>query len=201
MTLSTAQAKIRYLLGELTSSTYSDTDINRAINNYYNKSVALAMEKMGKWDVNGELAVTDLVASQQDYSLPLDLLYLSRIEANFTGGTQTWSRIDSLDEREYSPAISNNTTNGIPSWFNLVDNSIFFNVPVETSVTGGLKIWYTSEVTALSGSSDVISIPEHVIDYIIYGACLEYAIRTNDNDGFTKFTRLITENAESIKRY
>jgi hypothetical protein len=200
-TLSTIQAKIRYLLGELTSSTYSDTDINRAINNYYQKAVALAMEKMGKWDVNGEIATTNLVASQQDYSLPTDLLYLSRVEANFSNGTYTWDKIESIDERQYSPALSNNSINGSSDWFLLTDNSIFFQNPVETSVTNGLKIWYTSEVTALSGGTDTVTIPEHVTDYLVYGACLEYAIRTNDNEGYQKYTNLINENAYAIQKY
>lgn len=201
MTLETLQAKVRYLLGELTSSSYSDTNLNRAINNYYQKAVVIAMENMGQWDVQSAVATTNLVASQQDYQLPSDLLYITRVEANFEDGTYTWNRMDSIDERQLGAAISNYTVDGASSWFRLYNDSIYLENPPETAVSNGLKIFYTEEVTALSDSADTIVIPEHLSDYLIFGACLEYKLRIEDNDGYTKYTRLINENAENIKKY
>jgi hypothetical protein len=201
MTLTNLSAKVRYLLGELTSSTYSDTDLYRAVNNYYQKALALAMEKMGIWDVNGNIATTDLVADQQNYSLPTDLLYLTRIEVNFTGGTYTWERVGAMDERQYSFALSNNSVSGDSIFVYLRDNNLYFENPVPSSVTAGLKVFFTAEATALSGGTDEPNLPEHILDYLVYGACLEYAIRTNDDAGYTKYTKLIDENAYAIQKY
>ena len=197
MTLTNIRSKIRYLLGDISSDNYSDTNLDRAINDYYHNAISIALKECGGWEVQGEVSTTNLVADQQEYVCPTDLLTLNRIEVNFNDD-DNWKVMKIKDMTNMSGALSNNTTSADSSYVRLFDNSIFFENPSEESVTSGLKIYYSVEVTALSDASDTTNLPEHLNSYLIHGACLDYSIRIADAKGVNLYRTLLQEDEARI---
>ena len=201
MKLTELRSKIKYLLGDLTSTQYSDTNLDRATNDYYQKAIAIAARYMGQWEVNGEVATTNLIASQSEYPLPSDMLFIKRIEIDFSDGTRTWSLLDVMDMSEYYSALSNKTVEGASDWIRLFDNSLFLLNPPEDTVSSGVKIYYITEPTELSGDDDEPNLPEHCVSYLIHGASLDYSIRIKDEEMINVYRNLLLEDEHFIRAY
>jgi len=199
MNLTEIRSKIRYLLGDISSNNYSDTNVDRAINDYYHSAISIALKESGSWEVQGEVATTALVADQQEYVCPTDLLNLKRIEVNFTDADEdVWEIMKIKDMSNMSTVLSNQTTSADSSYVRLYDNSIFFENPIETAVTAGLKIYYSVEATELSDAAHTTNLPEHLNSYLIHGACLDYSIRISNTDGVNLYRTLLQEDEARI---
>lgn len=174
------QTKIRLLLGDITTGDYSDSNLNRALNDHLHAYTVEAIMASGEWRVQGEIATADLVASQAEYSLPSGIITIERIEMNLTGGTNTWETIWTKDDRNIAESISNGSNVSSSPTIYLHDNSIFFIDPPSTNVTNGLKVWYSTEPTELSSASDEPGLPEMSHIGLCYGACMDYWISMGD---------------------
>jgi len=97
-----------------------------------------------------------------------------------------------------STVLSNQTTSADSSYVRLYDNSIFFENPIETAVTAGLKIYYSVEATELSDAAHTTNLPEHLNSYLIHGACLDYSIRISNTDGVNLYRTLLQEDEARI---
>lgn len=204
MQLSTLQAKARYLLGEITSDNYSDTNLNRALNDYYHQAISKAVSASGQWEVNGEVATTNIVAGQREYTLPASILTLKAIEANLTGVEDDWTRLSVVDMRSLGAVTNEQDTEDYSDreqYINLYDNAIFFIRPPKNSVTAGLKIYMSEEATELSNSTDEPSLPEHLQMYLVFGACMDYSLRISDDSGYKKFQQELFIKANEIKEH
>jgi len=205
MTLTNLQTKARFLLGNLSSDNFSDTNLNRALNDYYNRAIALAIMSNGQWEVKGEIATTNIVDGQMEYVLPNDLIALKKIEVNLTGDTDGWQVLDVHDLRDlrqitnYQDDSSDDTES--ETSIDLFDNSIFFRRPPKNNVTNGLKIYFNKEETELSSGTDEPSLPEHLHSYLVYGACMDYSDRIDDNEGSRKWQTKILLLENDIKDY
>jgi len=200
MTLTKIRQKIRYLLGEISTDNYSDTNIDRAINDYYSRAVSAALQNSGSWEVQGEVSTADLVADQKEYVVPADLLNLKRIEADFYDDEE-WTVLSVKDMRNIYYPLSDDDVSASSSYVRVFDNSLFLENPAESNVTGGLKIYYSKEITDLSGDSDATILPDHCNNYIIHGACLDYCIRTTDTEGINLYRQLLTEDYNNIEKH
>lgn len=200
MTLTKLRSKIRYLLGEVSTDNYSNTNIDRAINDYYSKAVSAALQNSGSWEVQGEVSTANLVADQQEYVLPGDLLNLKRIEADFNNDNE-WDTLPVKDMRNIYSPLSDNDTSTTSDYVRVFDNSLFLENPAESNVTNGLKIYYSKEITDLSGTSDDTILPDHCNNYIIHGACLDYCIRTTDTEGINLYRQLLKEDYKNIEKH
>ncbi|NCD23666.1 MAG: hypothetical protein EOL90_12120, partial [Spartobacteria bacterium] len=94
MNIKQLRADTRFQLGNITSSEYSDLNLDRQIDKYYKKAIEIALRASGEWEVSGEVATTNIISGQQEYVLSTDtrLLTLKRIEVNLSGGTDTWEK-------------------------------------------------------------------------------------------------------------
>jgi len=200
MVLSTIQAKVRYLLGDISSDNYSDTNLNRSINDGIHHATSVAITSSGQWEVNGEIATTDLVASQKEYVFPTDLVRLTKIEVNTPNGTTTWDTANIKNEkmRTMSNFVTDSTGQNTVYLF---DNSIFFEEAPGSAVTAGLKVWYSKESTELSSASDEPTLPEHLHMYLVYWACVEYSLRISDEKMINTYTNLQLKKENEIKEY
>lgn len=171
MTLIEIRAKIRKLLGGISSTAYSDADILTAVNDYYLRGINLAIGASDKWEVNGEVATTNIVSGQREYVLTTEtpLQALSRIEVNLTGATNGYSPVDIVDVQTYEGIISNsNISSGIYPKVYLLDNSIFFIDTPSTSVASGLKIYYDkSAIELTNGGITTVSINDGGTGYTV----------------------------------
>lgn len=200
MTLTEIRTKIRYLLGEISTSDLSEASALSLVNDYYNKAVGIVLLEMGGWEVNGEEATANLVSGQKEYVLPTDLLVLKQIELNLNDETNGWIKAQVFDMSEKGTALANDgATPGFSTRVRVFDNSLFLEDAPTSNVTGGLKIYYSKEATELSGANDQPNLAEHCQDYLVYGPCRDYSIRINDDAGVNRFDRLLNEMDATIR--
>lgn len=162
MTTTELKNSVRRKLGNITSTEYSDSDIVNSMNSYYQKAIAIAIQISGEWEINGEIATTDIVAGQKEYALTTDvpISYLKRIEVNLTGGVNDWDIADIIDLRTYHLPLSNeyDYSTGKPV-IDIFDNSIIFKDTPQQNVTDGLKIYYNKSAVELdSGKVNSVEI-------------------------------------------
>lgn len=201
MTLTNMRSKVRRLLGGISSTEYSDANINTSINDSYHSFIIKAMINNGQWEVSGEVATTNIVTDQREYVFPTDLLTLKRIEINFSGGTNSWVIANITDMRNKVGAISNDAVDGTSPDIRLFDDSLFLKNNPASNVTDGIKIFYSKEMTALSSDSDEPKLPEYLHDGLIYSACLDYALETEQNKRINNFKALLTEKETELGEY
>lgn len=176
------------------STTYTNNDVDASINNYLHLFVNEAIQSMDGWDFEGEIATTSLVASQQEYVFPSDILKIKRIEITYDG--TNWYKVrfadvNTLDTTADSTTVNQNfqTTN---PFADIHDSSIFlYPIPTATS-TNGLKIWYENEVTELSADADEPTIPEAYQKGLCYGAATDYF----DREAESKKSRYMEQKME-----
>jgi len=131
---------------------------------------------MDGWDFEGETATASLVASQQEYVFPSDILKIKRIEITYDG--TNWYKVKFFDVNDIDSAtdtttISSNFQTTAP-YADIHDSSVFlYPIPTANS-TNGLKIWYENEVTELSADTDEPTIPEAYQKGLCYGAATDY---------------------------
>lgn len=152
MNIKTLRADTRFQLGDITSSEYSDLNLDRQLDKYYKKAIEIALKNSGEWEVSGEVATTNILSGQKEYILSTDtrLLTLKRIEVNLTGETNDWQKANILDMSVIDSALSNTDTCSSDIDIRIYDNSIFFMSEPTTDVTGGLKIYFSKEKKPLS---------------------------------------------------
>jgi len=203
MQLTTLRSKTRFLLGELSTTQYSNTNLDRSLNDYYHQAVEVALKASGQWEINGEIATTDIVANQQEYQLPISLISLKKVEANFTNETFGWQQLNIYDLRDRSETSNDNAQAATTNIENcdLYDTSIFLQYKPLSNVTAGLKIYYSSEPTELSNDSDEPGLPESLQTYLVYGACIDYALRTENDSDYNKYIGLLIKKEDEIKSH
>lgn len=152
MNIKTLRADTRFQLGNITSSEYSDLNLDRQLDKYYKKAIEIALMASGEWEVSGEVATTGILSGQKEYVLSTDtrLLTLKRIEVNLTGETNDWQVANILDMSIIDNALSNTNSSLGGVDVRLYDNSIFFMTTPTQDVSGGLKIYFSKEKKPLS---------------------------------------------------
>lgn len=204
MTLTTLLSTARFYLWGITTSEYSDANLTAALNRYYHKAIARAIMANGQWEVNGDVATTDIVAGQQEYVLttPIPLLALKRIEVNLTWGTNDWTVPDVIDMRTIPVPLSNTGYFEINKalQIRIYDNSLFLlNAPTK-NVTGGLKIYYQYEADELSTGTDEPNLVEEVQTYLLNGACYDYCVAFDLTEKANRFYNAMQTDLLEIDR-
>lgn len=167
---------IARFLTNTNTTTYANADLDASINSYYQMFVNEILAAMDDWDFQGEIATTNLVANQQEYVFPTDILKIKRIEISYDGTNwRNATRFDISDRGNQSDATSVNNEFSTDSPFvDIYDNSLFLYPSPTTNVTGGLKIWYLKEATDLSAATDEPAIQEAYQKGLCYGAAKDW---------------------------
>jgi hypothetical protein len=182
------------------SITYTDADINGAINVYYDLFCTEILESMDDWDFQGEIATASLVANQQEYVFPSDILKIKRIEITYDGSTWYEAKPEDINERDYDSGsvarINDNYDQSEPK-YDLMDNSLFIKPIPTTAVTSGLKIWYEKLVTQLSDDTDEPVIPRPFHKGLTYGAAKDYFEKNLEKEGMSRKYDIANQNLET----
>ena len=158
------------------TTTYSNADLDASINRYYRLFVNKIIEAMDGWDFQGEIATSDLVADQQEYVFPSDILKFKRAEVSYDG--VTWRRaklidINSKPRQTDASTIANEDYKSDPE-VDLFDRSLFlYPIPTADS-TGGIKIWYEKQADDLSADADEPLLLEAYQTGLSIGASVDY---------------------------
>lgn len=142
------------------TTSFSDADKHAAQTRWAHTITEEVIDAQGDWDFQGETATANLVANQREYAFPTDILKIKRIDLKLDG--TNWTPVHWLDESEIPNSaasesdITENFNNSNP-YITLYDKSFFVWSGTITSVTGGIKIWYSEEIVGVDDSGDDIS--------------------------------------------
>ena len=196
-TLENLRADARYFVfGNSTNTDYGNTDLDRNINRWYNTVLGWVLSSNGEWQVNGEVATSDLVADQREYILPTDILKLNKIfikptsSSDYLEATQRDKSAIHVDDSLYLP---------YPPEFDLFDNSMFVYLDQDiTAVTDGIKITYQTNLTELAETSDAPNLAEPFKRLLSLGAALDYCLANEVKGKAKNFKVMIDETKQEL---
>ena len=161
-TVSDLRTEIRYE-ANLTDKDLPDADLLRLINKYYQELVTDVVRV--NEDRFYEIATSDLVANQQEYTLPRKVLAdsstteaikVKRVELNYTGADPTTAKhidVNEIEDSTDQETVNNNFDQNEP-FFDMVEQSIFiFPIPT-TDIVGGFLLHYIERPDDLVADSD-----------------------------------------------
>jgi len=195
--LSDLRSDARYFVfGDSTKTAYGDTDLDRNINRWYESILSEIFAVNGEWQVNGDIATCDLVADQNEYPLPTDILKLNKV---YIKPTSTDDYLEAT-QRDLSEVHEDNSTyNPTTPEFDLLDNSIFvFLSDSIVDVTDGLKIVYQKDLTELSETTDAPNISEPFKRLLSMGAAFDYCLANELNNKAKSLKVMIDEAKASL---
>ena len=200
-TISTLNSQIRFLTNT-DSTSYSSSDLYANLTRWAHLFTAEIIDAQDDWDFQGEIATANLVANQREYVFPTDILKIKRIDLMLDGSN--WYRANWMDESEIGTSLASESditekfTNDNP-YVALYDKSFFIFSGTITSVTNGIKIWYSKEIvgvdtsgddiTSFSADTDKPNIAEAFQRGLVYGAA---------KDWFDKYE--LTERSREMER-
>ncbi len=172
---------------KITSNDLSDATLNVIVNKYYD--ILLSIVSDLQEDRLLEKSTADLVADQQEYTLPTDIMRLKRIEVTYDGtDTQVATAFDinergNPDSATDTTTISNEFSTDEP-FYDQMDYSFFLYPIPSTSITGGLTLWYVQRPVALSadGDSPDAGIPQDFHYLLVEGPLKDVFRRFRKND-------------------
>ena len=203
--LTTLQADARYFaMGNSSATQYGATDLNRNINRWYNEVVAEILKANGDWQINGEIATTNIVAGQREYILPTDILKLNEvyIKTAVSSEYEKAKQIDAFNKPQELDQATYGYYPEIPE-FDINDNSLFIYTN-ETTIgnsTAGLKIHYQVDITELSGSTDAPNIAEPFKRLISLGAAFDYCVANSMDSKANSLKVLIDEKKKDVLEF
>lgn len=189
---------------------YTDDELNAAINRYNRVFANKIIEAMDGWDFKGEIATTNLVANQQEYIFPSDILKFKRAEVSYDEGV-TWRRLEIFDinkrRRPTDATTVNQEFHKTDPAVDVYDQSLFlYPIPTANS-TSGLKIWYEKKVDDLSNDTDEPEFLEAYHPGLAHGAAVDYfrkyrEIKANSskaNDNLIEMEKIIDNMQETYR--
>lgn len=182
---------IDFLAGS-SSVSFPLKDKARLVNFYIYKAVTAKIKANKTWtfvDPNTGKTVwsfADLVADQQDYTLPTNLLQLEGVSVLNSNGD--W---EVLEHRPRERIIQDQTeyleTAGMPKFYNVFGHSLMlFPKPSSTDVTTsqGLKLYFSKEIDAFTASDTTQEppLPENFHRLCSFGPAYEFLLLNGDQN-------------------
>ena len=170
---------------------YTAADINANLNNYYNEVVSIIMQADGRWEWDDNnlttlpIATTDIVSGQGDYEIDAaDFLNVIKVVIKDSSGNKTTLEPISYENKRNVTIDSLDETEGTPTMYDKVGNSIMLHTIPNYSSTAGLKVYFqrtpsyfeTSDTTKTPGFNPLYH------RYLSMGAALDYC-SVNEMDG------------------
>lgn len=169
----------RKISHELTSSDYSDTNVEANLNEWYREILVWVLEVTGIWEIRGEQATTHFIEDQAEYILPSsDFLILNRVEVKYPNST-TYVKADRIDDKQVDNSAFANGEISFASEarpvYRVFDNSLFIYPTPSDTVSAGISIEYIKDITDLATGTDVPDLNPLVRKAMAIGAAYEYA--------------------------
>lgn len=193
--LTTLKGLTRFYANTLNNTTdFTDAMIIALLNQAYRRVELMLLTKtFNFWekstlegDGNG---LINLTAGTQAYTLITDILTVSRVEVNYTGEVNGWVKaepiiLDAIRSGAVANASSTFAVKGSKSrpvyWIR--DNNIYIDPIPDVSVTDGLKVWCSTQITDLSGDTDEPVILEAYHPLLCRHAAAQYAAQRTKMD-------------------
>lgn len=174
MTYSDIVSKV-YFLTSTNANSFPIANVTVEANNALDRVTSLIMQSDGRWQWDDEnqtdlpIATTGIVASQQDYTLAVSHLQITRVELKDASGN--WRKLKPIDESDvYDQSLTTfpSTSSGVavtgaPFWYDKIGNSFFLYPSPNYTQAASLKIWFkrgpsyftTSDTTKTPGFNSI----------------------------------------------
>lgn len=207
-TFSELKTEARFLTNTKTTD-YSDLDLERAMNKYYDKVVTFIWRNQAQWRFDDSskdtfaIAKRNLQNKQQDYLIPTDAREIHRVEVRDKGGE--YRRLRRVHEEDVEWSLQEYFDEpGMPSSFSLRGRSvILYPPPLESQVTKseGLLAYVSRSVTPLSNSSDEPAFAREFHGILPIGAALDWSIVSENTNKRNALKKDYNEYLEAIRAY
>lgn len=208
MDLSSLRTDIRFITNT-TSDDFSDTDIDRSINRYYDQFVTFIWKNQAYWRFSDsnydkfDVSITSLVPGQPDYKLPTDARQIFRVEVKNSGGDLQLLR--RLHEPDVGISLDEyGGEDGTPHSFALRGRSIIlYPAPASDSVTTteGLNVYVSRSVTELSATDDEPGFDREFHRVLSYGASIDWCISSENFKKKRELEKELQKIMESAREY
>ena len=154
-----------------------------------------------------EKATFDLVADQQEYTLPSDTIKLREIELQYDG--TNWARASKRDLSNLTHSTEAATLSAASEYsplFDVLEDSFFIYPEPNTARTNGGKLWYIKApatslfISAVSAASATITFPQEYEHLIPMGIAIELWGKYGANDREASIKAQYDEGVEKMKR-
>lgn len=170
MNVSEIATRVKRQFGDEAGIQFDDSDVIRWVNDGM-QEIALQNQLFQT------LASTDIVAGTNSYEMPPDILTLTLVEYIDSSGNQ--AKLKYLNYNE-ALEITNSTETGTPTIFYTWANAIYLFPRPDTARTGGLRLFYTRQITPVAATTDTPEIPlqyhNRLVEY-----CLQQAYELDEN--------------------
>ena len=163
VTFLTIQSDVRSYLDEALEGDWTDTEINRWINQGYHQVVTAAVETFEDYYLS-QHTKTDSVGDQQEYTLPSDFYKMRRVEINYDvdSANSEPQRARRIDIDEVRTQLENTDVGGsvlrCAAYYVIGDRIGFIPIPDKTG-TDAIAIWYVKQVADMTTSTETPDIP------------------------------------------
>ncbi len=184
-----------WVSGDSTKSIdFTDADILRSINAYYDEATSLILKADGRWEFDDEnlttlpVATTDLVSGQADYEISGEtFLNLLRVEIKDANGNGVQLQPLDQDDKIGVAMTEWAKTNAQPTCYDKVGNSIILYPTPNYSSTGGLKTYYQRPVSLFTSAEMTTGTKTPGFNplyhrYLSMGAAVDYCSVNSIND-------------------
>lgn len=180
MNITTLRTDTRYQISrQLTSSEYSDSEIDRNLNLWYQRVLGWIIPIQGNWEIQGNILTRDFKVGVTEYDLPANLISIYKGEALYTTGGN-YVPLNLISVQHNQATVEGNMTREIddvnyPS-AELYANYIQIRPAPAATVTNGLKLWAQIAFTDLDETTNTIPyLVEPVRRVLSKGAALDFA--------------------------
>lgn len=193
-TLSEISSKITFYTGADTND-FSNALRAISITEWQNRIFLEILKSQDTWSVDDKnntsfpILQANLVANQQDYSIPINVSKIERVEVSYNGSK--FYRAFPMDKNEVSTSLTqsdiNSNFNTDTPFYDINYNSIFLYPIPTSSITNGIKIWTNINLTDISSSDVSTGTKVPGIDAVFHhilslGPSLDFAISKNKSN-------------------
>ncbi len=164
-------------LANTVEAQYSQTNIKRNLNVYYDMEVLKIWNSVSDWQFDegvGTLPVayTNLVSGQDNYQLPTEAREIERVEIKNTNGD--YIRIEPIDHN--AERVIGTERTGMPKRYDMVGRSIVLYPTPDHSQDSGVLVKMSRSVTHLDESTDEPKIEREFHRLLSLGAAMDWCI-------------------------
>ncbi len=147
MTLDQIRTKVHFLTSTNASS-FPDASLVVEANNALDRVSSLIMQSDGRWEWDDEnntdlpIATTALVSAQQDYTLSIAHLSITRVEVK--DSSSNWHKLLPIDQADvYDQSLTDFLKqNGLPTYYDKMGNSLFLYPAPNYAQNASLKVYF-----------------------------------------------------------
>lgn len=163
MTYSQIKSRV-YLLTKTNVVSLTDADFVLYANSAYERVVSLIMQSDGRWQWDDSnqtdlpIGTTTITTDQQDYSLAVTDLQITRVELKDTDAN--WRELIPIDQTDvYDTSLTDlYKTSNVPVYYDKIANSIFLYPKPNYTQAASLKIYF-KRPPSLFASTDTTKVP------------------------------------------